>query len=107
MAIKYILPNYIWEFAPIEKNAKKHFRKINYFLPKIGAITVLKLTKNQFENTVPLVDEINKSEKIVGKMHILWYNPYKSLNLNKKHRKTIGFNCGKIWNILKLRNFLQ
>ena len=69
MSIKFILPNYIWEFAPIEKNAEKHFRKISHFLPKIGAITVLKLTKNQFENTVPLVDEINKSEIIIIKYY--------------------------------------
>lgn len=69
---KMYIPEVYMRICTNRKSAEKHFRRIGEFLPKTGAITALKLTEKQFENIIPLVGEMDKSEKIVGKnVHIM------------------------------------
>ena len=69
---KMYMPEVYMRVCTNRKGAEKHFRRIKEYLPSTGAITALKLTEKQFENIVPLVGEIDKVEKIIGKnVHIM------------------------------------
>lgn len=69
---KMYIPEVYMRICTNRKGAEKHFRRLEEFIPKTGAITVLRLTEKQFENMVALVGEIDKTEKITGKnAHIM------------------------------------
>ena len=68
---KMYIPEVYMRICTNRKSAKKNFKRIGEIFPKTGAITALKLTEKQFENIIPLVGEMDKSEKIVGKMFTL------------------------------------
>ena len=69
---KMYIPEVYMRICTNRKGAEKHFRRLKDFVPKTGAISILKLTEKQLENMIPIIGEIDKHEKIVGNnVHIM------------------------------------
>ena len=61
-----IAPEVFMRVVPNRKAAEKHYRRIDEFAPKTGAVRLLRLTEKQYANIYMVSGETDYQEKTVG-----------------------------------------
>ena len=67
-----IAPDVFMRITPTRRTSEKHYRRLEEYAPKSGAVRVLRLTEKQYDGIYLLVGEDDYQEKTVGKnCHIM------------------------------------
>lgn len=61
-----IAPEVFMRIAQNRKASEKHYRRIEEYAPKTGAVRILRLTEKQYNNIYMLTGEPDYQEKVVG-----------------------------------------